>query len=84
MNQPLKIVKKKSWCRPENPYKQRFFMDHDDDILCLATDRGSHYVTLGRFSRAGPKNKTMCEDLDSESVADMYPVASSLVSCILL
>jgi microtubule-associated protein-like 6 len=54
--------------RKNNPYKQRFFMEHDDDILCLATDRSGRYVITGQIQSSKSKRTKPCAKIwDSES-----------------
>ena len=52
----------------KNPYTQRFFMEHDDDILCLATDHSGRYVATGQTQSSKSKRTKPCAKIwDSES-----------------
>ena len=54
--------------RQVNPYKQRFFCGHDDDILCLATSPDGRYVATGQIQSSKSKRSKPCAQIwDAES-----------------
>ena len=51
-----------------NPYSQRFFREHDDDILCMAIDPKGRYVATGQTqSSKSRKMKPNVKIWDAES-----------------
>ena len=51
-----------------NPYKQRFFREHDDDITCLDVDPNGRYVATGQVQSSKSRKMKPCVKIwDAES-----------------
>ena len=51
-----------------NPFQQRFFREHDDDIVCLAMDPKGRYVATGQVQSSKSRKMKPCVKVwDAES-----------------
>jgi WD40 repeat protein len=51
-----------------NPYSQRFFREHDDDIVCMAVDPKGRYVATGQVQSSKSRKMKPCVKIwDAES-----------------